>query len=328
MSHHQPPPQPGPYGGGAPGPYGAGGAGGAPGYGYPAGTPGQAPPPPPPPPHHGGAGPYGQPQQPGPYGGHHGHPGHPGHQGHPGYPGQTPPPYGQTQQPYGQMPPPPPPSGAGKGKRIGIVAGVAVAVAAVVTGAVLLTGGADDDGPHRLTTPQKVAGEYERKGEGRDDSGLSGKDRDSLAKLPGVRDPHPVQAEYLTTTKKQMLLTGVWGEIDNPEQVIDAMFTVLRTSAQDQGNVEVIGSPEDAEPDGLGSAVMKCQKFKTTNDDPSAPVKTAEIPVCIWSDSSTVGGVMVIDPLAVLAGKADLEAVAEETAKVRGDARVKIEDGG
>ncbi|WP_030547246.1 hypothetical protein [Streptomyces albus] len=315
MSHHQPPPQPGGYGGGAPGPYGPGGAAGAPGPGFPPQAPGQVPPQGYGYPQQGGAqpGPYGQPPQPGPYGG---APGPYGPQ-----PGGPQPPYGQP-QPYGQVPPPPP--GGGKGKRTGLIVGAAVAVAAIAGTLVFLTGGSDDDGPHKLTTPQTVAGEFERKGEGKDDSGFSGKDRESLDQLPGVKDPHPVQAEYATASKKQMLLTGVWGTVDNPEQVIDAMFTVLRTMAEDEGTVEVLGSPEEAEPDGLGSAVMKCQKFKTTNDDPNAPVKEAELPVCIWADSSTVGGVMVIDPLAVLAGKADLDAVAETAAKVRGDARVKL----
>ncbi|MCC5035027.1 hypothetical protein DMH02_017855 [Streptomyces sp. WAC 00631] len=316
MSHHQPPPQPGRYGGGTPGPYGPGGAAGAPGPGHPPQAPGQVPPQGYGYPQQGGPqpGPYGQPPQPGPYGG---APGPYGQQ-----PGGPQPPYGQP-QPYGQVPPPPP--GGGRGKRTGLVIGAAVAVAAIVAGVVFFTGGSGDDGPHKLTTPQTVAGEYERKGEGRNDSGVSGKDRESLDQLPGVKDPRPVQAEYATASKKQMLFTGVWGTVDNPEQVIDAMFTVLRTMAEDEGTVEVLGSPEEAEPDGLGSAVMKCQKFKTTNDDPNAPVKEAELPVCIWADSSTVGGVMVIDPLAVLAGKADLGAVAETAAKVRADARVKLD---
>ncbi|MBQ0983418.1 hypothetical protein KBZ10_02470 [Streptomyces sp. F63] len=314
MSHHQPPPQPGPYGGGAPGPYGRGGAAGAPGPGWSPQAPGQVPPqgygypqggPPP--------GPYGQPPQPGPYGG---APGPYGQQ-----PGGPQPPHGRP-QPHGRMPPPPP--GGGKGRRAGVIVGAAVAVAAIAGTLVFLTGGSGDDGPHKLTTPQTVAGEFERQGEGKDDSGVSGKDRESLDQLPGVKDPHPVQAEYATASKKQMLLTGVWGTVDNPEQVIDAMFTVLRTMAEDEGTVEVLGSPEEAEPDGLGSAVMKCQKFKTTNEDPNAKVKEAELPVCIWADSSTVGGVMVIDPLAVLAGKADLDAVAETTAEVRADARVEL----
>ncbi|MEU8354276.1 hypothetical protein, partial [Streptomyces sp. NPDC048845] len=221
---------------------------------------------------------------------------------------------------------PPTGGGSGRGRTVGIVVGAVVAVAAVVGGAVLFTGGgpAEDDGPHKLTTPQKVAEEFDRQGAGKDDSDLPAGEKDSLQALPGVTDPHPVQAEYQTASKKQMLLTGVWGEVENPEQVIDAMFVVIQKSAEEQGDVEVLGSPESVEPDGLGSAVMKCQKFKTTVDDPDVPIDHAELPVCIWADSSTVGGVMVMDPVALIAGKADVEGVAETAAEVRADARVKI----
>jgi hypothetical protein len=305
MSYNQPPPQPDPYGG-APGPYGQGGAAGQPGYGYPSQGPGQVPPQP-------GYGYPGQPGQPG--------------QGQPGPYGQQPPPgpYGQPgqQPPYGQMPMPP----QGGKNKTGIIVGAVVAVAAIGAGVfyALGSGSAEDDGPHKLTTPATVASEFKRQGPGRDDSSMSSGDKEELKQIPGVSDPHPVQAEYATASKKQMLLTGLWGKVESPEQVVDAMFVVLSKAASEKGgNVEPVGSPEDFEPEGLGSAVMKCQKFKITNDDPSAPVKTAELPVCIWGDSSTVGGVMTIDPLATIAGKADLNAASETAAKVRGDARVEI----
>ncbi|MGP4000398.1 hypothetical protein [Streptomyces sp. 8N706] len=304
MSYNQPPPQPGPYGGGQPNPYGQGGAAGRPGYGYP--PQGQVPPQP-------GYGYPGQGQQPGPYG----QPQQPGGYGQPG-------PYGQ-QAPYGQMPMPP--QGGGN-KRIGIVIGAVVAVAALVGGVFYVAGagGAEDDGPHKLTTPATVATEFERQGPGKDDSSMSSGEKEELTEIPGVSDPHPVQAEYSTSSKKQMLLTGVWGGIESPEQVVDAMFVVLTKSASEDedGTVEPVGSPEEMEPDGLGSAVMKCQKFKIINDEPGAPVKSAEIPVCIWGDSSTVGGVMTVDPVAAIAGNADLDGAAETAAKVRNDARVEI----
>ncbi|MET8681654.1 hypothetical protein ABZW18_29745 [Streptomyces sp. NPDC004647] len=328
MSYNQPPPQPGPYGGGAPNPYGQGGGAGQPGNGYPQqpgagqvppqqqgyGYPGQ-----------------GQPQQPGPY----------GQQQQPLYGQQQPPgPYGQQQSPgpyggpgqqppYGQMPGMPPQgSGMGGGnKKTGLIIGAVVAIVAIGAGVYFLAGGgAEDDGPHKLTTPATVASDFKRQGDGRDDSSMSSGDKNDLKQIPGVSDPHPVQAEYASAAKKQMLLTGVWGDVESPEQVVDAMFVVLAKSASEEADSDIkpLGSPETFEPDGLGAAVMKCQKFQITNDDPSAPVKSAELPVCIWGDSSTVGGVMTIDPVAAIAGKADLGAAAETAAKVRGDARVAI----
>ncbi|MEV6318298.1 hypothetical protein [Streptomyces sp. NPDC051776] len=308
---HQPPPRPGPHGGGTPHPYAQGGTAGQPGYGYPSQPgPGQAPPQQ----VHGYPGqalpgPYGGgPQQPAPYG---------------GQPG----PYGQ--QPYGMMPPPPP-QGGGNGKKAGIIIGAAVAVAAVGLGIFFLAEGGSgtggDDGPHKLTTPATVATEYERKGDGLHGPGIGPRSGEDLAELPGISDAHPVQAEYVTDSKKQMLLTGVWGEIDDPEQVVDAMFVVLTKSAEDGGEAEPVGSPEEVEPEGLGGAVMKCQRFRLTSDDPSAVVKSATIPMCIWGDSSTVAGVVLMDPLAAIAGKADLDEAADTTAKVRGNARVPLKN--
>lgn len=323
MSHHQPPPQPGPYGGGAPHPYGQGGAAGQPGYGYPPqpgpgqvpsqqgyGYPGQGQPGP-----YGGPpqqpGPYGQPPQPGPY-------------------GQQQGPYGQQPGPYGQQPypmPPVPPPGGGSGKKVGIIIGAAAAIGAVGLGIFFLAGGASaEDGPHKLTTPATVATDFDRQGNGRDDSSIGSGDADDLKEIPGVTDAHPVQAEYATASKKQMLLTGLWGKIEDPEQVVDAMFVVLTKSADEDGEAEPVGSPEEVEPEGIDGAVMKCQNFRFTNNDSSAPVKSATLPMCIWGDSSTVGGVMLMDPLAAIAGKADIGEAAETTAKVRSDARVPLKN--
>jgi hypothetical protein len=198
---------------------------------------------------------------------------------------------------------------------------------AVGAGVFFLTGsgsGAEDNGPHKLTTPTTVASEYQRQGAGKDDSTMSSSDKEELQQIPGVADAHPVEAEYATDSKKQMLLTGLWGEVEDPEKVVDAMFVVLQKAAADQGDTEPVGAPQEMEPDGLDSAIMMCQKFKVTNDDPSTPVKSTEIPVCIWGDSSTVGGVMELDPLAAVAGRADLEQTAHTAAEVRRDARVPI----
>ncbi|WP_069811416.1 hypothetical protein [Streptomyces sp. TP-A0874] len=311
MSYNQPPPPPGPYGGDqpTPNPYGQGGAAGQPGYGYPQ-QPGQP-------------GGYAYPQQPGGYG----QPQQPAGYGQPQQAG----PYG-GQPPYGAVPPPPT-SGGGNGKTIGIIVGALVLVAAIIGGTAYVLSGDDDEGvfsdgkKYKLTTPKTVASEYELQDTGSDDPGSN-----DLDGVPGVSDPEPVQGEYSSSSKKQLMLMGVWGGVENPGQVVDAMFVVMEKAVGDENDgemtVEAVGSPQKMEPEGLKGAVMKCQKYKLTPDDPGdAPIDSIEFPACIWGDSSTVGAVVSVDPVAAIAGgEVDLSAAAELAAKVRNDARVEISE--
>ncbi|MFK4064655.1 hypothetical protein [Streptomyces sp. NPDC029674] len=339
MSYNQPgpyggqqPQQPGPYGQPPqqPGPYGQPPQAPQPGYGYPQ----QAPPPQPQAqpgygyPQQGG---YSQPQQPGPY----------------GQPPQAP--YGQ-QPPYGQVPPPPP--GGGSGKKTGlIIAAVAVVVAAAVGGYFVLAGGDDkdgkkggsssvaggggedagikDDGPHTLTTPALLLGEYKK------DAGQTGGFNSSdlaAAEKAGVKDPQDVDAGYKSgdesnpLAQKAIQFMGVYGEIKDPENVVDDMFTKVKKDSQTSGSEtgELVGSPKDFS---TGDAVLKCQESVIKNDNPSSGSasgpKEIRMPVCIWGDHSTVG---VVVPLAIadaMAGKVSLSDASATTLKVRKEVRVK-----
>ncbi|MFD0444269.1 hypothetical protein ACFQ10_20195 [Streptomyces indonesiensis] len=325
--------QPGPYGQQPqqPGPYGQGGAASQPGYGYPQ-QPGQP-------------GPYGQPQQPPQPG--YGYPGQP--QGQPGPYGQQPNPYAQ-QQPYGQpgMPgpyQPGPGQGGGNKKGLAIAIGAVVVVAAVVGGVLMFKGGddsgggggkvADDGKRYKLTTPATVVSDYTKSSSG--GGGLTSSDADDFEKF-GVTNPKTESAEYKSgegMSAKQLQLNGVWGEVKDPEAVVDGAFSKIAQEAEKDPSTsngmkaELVGSPETVTPSGFENAVMKCQntKFTPTGDSGSSgiPTKGFSIPICMWGDNSTVAYVVVSDAAAALSGKSmSLDEAGEITAKVRNDARVEI----
>lgn len=340
MSHQQPGPygQPDPYGQqppqqpGQPGPYGGAPGQPQPGYGYPQqgqppqpgyGFPQQGQPP------QGGM-PYGQPGQPGMP---------------PGQPGMPP---GQPGMPGMPMPPQPPQSGGGKGKTIGIVVGALVVVAAVVGGVILFTGGDDKDGKggstvaddgkrYKLITPETVAAEFDKKpgSENSSTGGFSESDKSKFEQF-GVKDPKSVSAAYESGTgvdAKNLNFGGVYGEIQNPEAVVDAALLMVAKEAKEDpstgggGKAELDGEPEEVHPSGLGDdAVMKCQKVKFTAPPGSTSgIKGFTMPFCMWGDHSTIGFVVTVASADVISGKDTPVAEAGETAaKVREDVRVPL----
>ena len=325
MSHNQPgpygepPQQPGPYGQPAqPGPYGqppqapqAPQAAPQPGYGYPQqapaqpgyGYPQQAPPQPG----------YGYPQQPDAY-------------------GQQPPAHGQ-QPPYGQAPygVPQPPAPGGGGKKTAIVLGAVAVVAAIAVGAWFVLGsgsggGSDiaDDGAHKLTAPATVLdGAYKKSG-GSETSGMTAseiKDAESW----GVQNPKDVSAMYASgegLTVKNMMFSGVYGSIDDPEKVVDAMFAKMKTESAKSSSADdgkLVGSPQKFTPAGFDNGIMKCQEIETAQSG-----RTTKMPFCIWGDHSTLSYVLTYDLAAMTAGKSStMEEAAELAAKFRQDVRVK-----
>ncbi|MGW6398997.1 hypothetical protein [Streptomyces sp. NPDC055134] len=323
MSYNQPgpyggqqPQQPGPYGQQQPGPYGQQPpAAPQPGYGYPQQAPQGVPPQQPP---------YGQPQQ--PYG-------QPGGYSQPQQPG----PYGQQPQaPYGQVPPPPGPPQGGK-KKTGLIIGAVAVVAAIGVGAYFMFGGGGssvaDDGPHKLTTPATVLGEYKKSASG-DDSSMSDKDVKDAEKN-GVKNAQGVGADYQAgdaktnpLAAKYLKFMGVYGEISDPEKVVDGMFAEMKknSSTDNSDTGELVGSPQSFDSDG---AVMKCQETKIKNETPSSGETTSapkemSMPVCIWGDHSTLGIVIPVDLATAMTGKtADLQSAADTSTKLRGEVRVK-----
>ncbi|MDH6623387.1 hypothetical protein M2271_001174 [Streptomyces sp. LBL] len=314
MSHNQPgpygeqPQQPGPYGQ-QPGPYG---------------QPPQAPPAQPG---------YGYPQQ--------APPAQPGY----GYPQQAPQglppqqqPYGQ-QAPYGQQPPygqapygaPQPPEPAGGKKKTGLIIGAVAVVAAIAVGAYFVIGGGGgsagsaiaDDGAHKLTTPATIIdGEYKKSNmmEASEFSKQDLKDFESW----GVQNAKGANAGYMAGTgdaMKNVMFAGVYGTVDDPEKVVDAMFSKVKqeaAKASDSGG-KLLGSPEEFTPAGFENGVMKCQAVESSQQG-----QKFTMPFCIWGDHSTVTHVTLYDAAAVVSGKNTLlKDAADLTAKVRKDVRVK-----
>ncbi|WP_428954702.1 hypothetical protein [Streptomyces sp. cg35] len=327
MSHNQPgpyggqqPQQPGPYGQQPqqPGPYGQQPQAPQPGYGYPQ----QAPPGVPP-------------QQPGPYGQQPGGYGHPQPQQPYSQP-QAPGPYGQQPQaPYGQYPPAPP-QGGGKKKTGLIIAAVAV-VAAIGVGAYFVFGGGGasvaDDGAHKLTTPATVLTEYKKSSS----SSSGGFDEQDMkdAEKDGLKNGKPVNAGYEVKDTsnplagKVLQFQGAYGEIDDPDTLVDGMFAkAAESAAEDDGDGKtkgsLVGSPTDYSTDDV---ILKCQEVKIENTDSSSSTagtpKEMHVPVCIWGDHSTVAMVMSIQISDMMSGKTpDLKAASDLTSKLREEVRV------
>ncbi|MGW6024867.1 hypothetical protein [Streptomyces sp. NPDC055099] len=283
-------------------------------------------------------GPYGgqPPQQPGPY----------GQQAPYGGPQQPPAPqpgYGYPQHPqgpYGQQPHAPygqPPSSGG-GKKAGIIVAAVVAVAVIGAGVWWFTAGkdggsvADDGKTYKLTTPASILGGEYKKADSGGGGGMTSSDLKDLEQQ-GVSNPKDVFAAYNYgegSAMKSLNYSGVYGEIDDPEKVVDAMFAEMeKKSTEEPGSIQLIGSPEEFTPDGFENGVMKCQQaeFKmgeTGAGDEGVP-NSFKTPMCVWGDHSTVAYAAYSDVAATASG-ADikLENVASLVTNLRDDVRVEV----
>ncbi|GAA0475289.1 hypothetical protein ABZ951_06095 [Streptomyces sp. NPDC046215] len=251
-----------------------------------------------------------------------------------GPPPQQPTPYGQ---PYGQPYPPPPmppmppspPGGGGKGKVVGTVVAVAVLVGALAGGGFLLLkkdGSAGDDGKrYQLITPGTVAGTYTRNFSDGEKTGFDEAELADVRRM-GVANPRSTGAGYKSgsgVTAATLKFNGVWGEVKNPEAVVDGMFKSLakatgndsdgRPKSRAEGNPMKVSAP------GLGNAVMKCQYISYLSS------KTVTLPLCIWADSSTLGTVFVADSRSGFGVKIPFDEAGGLVAKLRADVRVEIE---
>lgn len=193
-------------------------------------------------------------------------------------------------------------------------------------------GGADiaDDGPHKLTTPGTVLGDYKKNESG--GGALSDSDVKDAEKW-GVTDPKDVSAQYISgnennpLAQKQIHFSGVYGEIEDPEKVVDAMLDHMESeSGKSDDDVKVTMVGDSKSYDSAEGAVLKCQDAKmeptdgSTGDGPSV----MNISFCVWGDYSTVGIVMPMDLASIMAEKpTDQSAAAETTAKFREAVRVK-----
>ncbi|MEV0091550.1 hypothetical protein [Streptomyces sp. NPDC050738] len=302
---------------------------------------------------HNQPGPYGQqpPQQPGPYGQPpQGQPGPYGQQPpqQPGYgqpqqapqgvPPQQPQGYGYPQQPpqppqapYGQQPPygqaPPPPQAAKKKTGLIVVAAV-VALAAIGGGVYFLTKGGGDSGSSvSLTAPDTLLGGQFKKTSSGNGPAMRSQDVKEYNSW-GVSDPKGVQGKYGAgsgATQKLLTFSGVYGDVNDPEKVVDAQFVKLKSViSTDNGTTktEMVGAPKAFTPDGFSDGVLKCQESKLSSSGTGEGAVT--VPYCVWADDSTVGFVSTTDAAAMAAtGRSGtLEAAAANAAKIRSEVRV------
>ncbi|MFI8386019.1 hypothetical protein [Streptomyces sp. NPDC085540] len=311
MSHNQP----GPYGQQPqqPGPYG------------------QQPPPP---------GPYGQPApQPNPYGQPaapqpgYGYPQQPGVPPQ-GYPQQPPTPaygYPQQQAPYGGQPP--------KKSKAGMIIGAVVALAVIAGGGWYFLGGgaggsvSDDTKGYKLVAPESVD-DFKKDPKYKEKS-FTDEDKKE-AEAVGIKNPTKVGMGYETAKDpsnplagKLLNFSGLYGEVADPEKTVDGYFATAKLEAaksDSKRSVELIGSPKTMSPAGFKGAVMKCQEAKFISKDTTIKgPKEFTLPICIWSDFSTVGTVTSMEVASLLSGKSGytLEQTAELTAKLYNTSRVK-----
>jgi hypothetical protein len=280
----QPPQQPGPYGQqppqGQPNPYGQQPPQQPqPGYGYPQQAPQGVPPQQPPPPGYG----YPQQQPPqGPYG------------------QQPQPPYGGGQVPY----PPEAPK-----KKTGLIITAAVVAVAVIGGGVyfLTKGGsgssssntdvADSTKGYKISAPETV-GEYTKSKTDSASTPLSDKDKKDI-EAAGIKNPTQSSGTYKSggtsatdlESMKMLMLIGVSGDVSDPAKTIDSMFAQAAKAdggSSSGGTTKLIGSPKAYKPAGFSGALLKCQSMQAASTTKSnAP--TYEVPICIWTDYSTVG---------------------------------------
>jgi hypothetical protein len=168
-----------------------------------------------------------------------------------------------------------------------------------------------------------IGGEYKKSG--KTESGtMSAKDVKD-AESWGVKGAKDVGANYASgtgLTAKNLMFSGVYGTIDDPEKAVDAMFAKSKENSEKESgsDTKLVGSPETVKPAGFSNGVMKCQYAQTTSSG-----KTTKMPICIWGDHSTLTYVLSYDLAAMTTGKSTtIDEAAEIAAKLRKDIRVKV----
>ncbi|MFD9483670.1 hypothetical protein [Streptomyces sp. NPDC059991] len=140
----------------------------------------------------------------------------------------------------------------------------------------------------------------------------------------GITNPTPVRISYKSSSsasRQTVQLTGAWGTIGDPEQVIDRHFAKTAQNAAEgpNGYTKLVGTLQTMHPTGLGDAMMKCQNVRTEVNHHNITT-----PICVWADHYTYGEVVVFDPGALQNGGmgVSLGENADTAARIRNDARV------
>lgn len=281
MSHNQPPPPPGPYGGGGPGPYG-----GAQPNPY-----GGGPQPPAEPNPYAQNPAYGYPQAP---------------QAGYGYPQQAGP-YGQAAQPGYPVPPGPAP-GRNRTKIIAMSAAGLVVVGAIVTGAVVLSGGDSGPAPMRLVTPKTLDDGTYTLSKGTDEL----KDEGTSVQSSMPEGATSVLGQYRRADDENsgLAFSGMYGEIDDPGRVRDGMFKGFEGG---EGSPSVEEERKTFRPDGADGPAIDCEVVKMYD--------RIYAPACAWAEETDAAMVLDVDAENTSASDVDMEAFAKVTAGIYEDTR-------
>lgn len=157
-------------------------------------------------------------------------------------------------------------------------------------------GGAPPAGPsYALSFPQQ-SGEFQQMAE----SPGFGEPSDEELRRLGLGDVESDEAQYLTSDPGRFANTGMWddgsvlsgalglwGQIDNPDATVSAMFGLAEEQLGQGMNAgaELQGSPVDLSD---GEVSLQCQIANGTEPDPLLGY-VQETTVCVWADHSTMG---------------------------------------
>ncbi|MFF4225683.1 hypothetical protein ACFYZH_22875 [Streptomyces abikoensis] len=223
---------------------------------------------------------------------------------------------------------PPAPRRLSTGAIVGIVLGVVFGLPALSGVLLYVSSGGQGDRHHvpslsrggggkgseryRLTVPQALLdGQYTLVKD------LSQTMDDSLAGERNGRNEHnmkTVGGQYTATSgegQQTLMAAGSYGEIDDPHHALDSTF---RGMNENEG-VTVTTPTKEITPPGAQEP-LTCEVYAYVRSGQSG-----SIAVCGWSDRSTVATVSVLN------GSLDLDELAMKTSRIRGEMRVRVDQG-
>ncbi|WP_030850322.1 hypothetical protein [Streptomyces griseus] len=208
----------------------------------------------------------------------------------------------------------PPPRKKRTGLIVGIALGAMVVAGGIAFGVTQLADKGSDlvypKAEYRLVVQKQLLdGEFTL---GDDLSETEGKEIEETPDV-SIRDAEAVVAHYTSGEGGALILSGMYGRLASP----DLMRGTIMEGAADAEDGKLVVPPKEFKPQGYG-IVIECQVVQSKK----AGV-VANVPMCAWADDNTAAMIALIRAGDVTkdAKSLDLAAAAEETAKVREEAR-------
>jgi hypothetical protein len=171
---------------------------------------------------------------------------------------------------------------------------------------------APDSTRYRLTSPDTVAGDFQKDRIGTHNNAIAPNASDQVEYTPiGVQLTGALTAIYhqgettadTNATGYGMMVFGLWGKIGDPQRAVDgAPSTMIKDLLLTNNAFRPVGELVPESPNNLDDgAVMACQfiegRFRNTD---------AEVPLCVWADHSTMCVIGIVNPNLSLADAADI----------------------